>query len=283
MFELVGAWRGMAASSDSPTPAPLAFPIKNKTPAPGTAPNHPKNIGIARFLFHTATNALLMTDAKRLYEHLCKHMTEERVARFEEVLAQRTRHLTLVVEDMFQDHNAAAVVRSCDCFGVQDVHIIEEIYEFKLANSIAKGAEKWVNMHMYSHHEDNMRTCLAKLRQAGYKLVAATPEKSAVEVDELDITNKTALILGAEKTGISDLVRQEADGFVQIPMLGFTESFNVSVSAALILHVLRQKLRRSPEIPWQLTEEEKIELRLAWAMRSIPNGPELADYYKSEA
>lgn len=211
----------------------------------------------------------MVSDAA-LLEHLSGFMTPQRRATFEAVLALRTRHLTVVVEDIYQPHNASAVLRSCDCFGIQDVHIVEIETEYNVNPGVALGASKWLSLHKYSAelHPDPVVHCLDQLKSEGYSVLATTPHTEDLELSEIPIEQKTALVFGNEGRGISDTVKSMADGFVRIPMVGFTESFNISVSAALCLYDFTTRLRKS-EVPWQLSDEEHFELLLEWTRASI--------------
>ena len=179
------------------------------------------------------------------------------------VLAQRTKHLTVVLEDIFQPHNASAVLRSCDCMGVQDVHIIENKNKYELNPQIELGAAKWLNLIKYNKAENNTADCLQKLKDQGYKIVATTPHSKSYTISNIPVDQKIALVMGTEMSGISSTVEEMADEFVVIPMFGFTESFNISVSTAICLYELMKRIRES-EVRWQLTEEETQEIHLKW-------------------
>jgi tRNA (guanosine-2'-O-)-methyltransferase len=203
-----------------------------------------------------------------LTERLREYISPERWQRLLEVQAMRTRHLTVVLEDLFQPHNASAVVRTCDCFGIQDLHIIENRNTYDINPEIVVGSNKWVNLIKYNQYEHNTLDCFEMLRLQGYRIVATTPHKDDCLLQELPIEQKTALIFGTERQGLSKLAMEHADAFVKIPMFGLTESFNISVSAALCLHHLTDRLHKM-DIPWQLQQEEKIDLLLDWAMKSV--------------
>lgn len=204
-----------------------------------------------------------------LYEFLKQYISENRLARIEQVIAERTRYLTIAVEDIYQPHNASAVMRSAECFGLQDVHIIENKNTYNPNQEIAKGASKWLTLHHYNETGNNTSSCIASLKKNGYRIIATTPHERSHMISDIDVTKgKIALFFGTELEGISDEVRKEADEFVRIPMYGFTESFNISVSAAICLYELRKKLLAS-EITWQLSEDEKSELKLEWVKNTI--------------
>lgn len=204
----------------------------------------------------------------KLWEYLSPYLTDNRKARFEDVLAKRTRHLTIAIEDVFQERNAGALVRTCDCFGIQEAHIIEEHHSFKTSRSISKGAQKWLDLHVYDREGDNSMHSINALKERDYRILGATPHTNDCLVGEVDITQPTALFFGAEKDGISETVKQHADGFVKIGMHGFTESFNVSVAAAIILHDLTSRLHKS-EVNWQLSPDEMRDKRIEWALKTV--------------
>lgn len=206
-----------------------------------------------------------MFDVK-LLAYLEGFLTENRKARFVEILEKRTNYVTVAIEDVFQLHNTSAVVRSCDSFGVQGVHVIEERYEERLDKNISMGAQQWVDINRYPSTED----CIASLRKSGYRIVATTPHDTSYSLENFELNQKTALFFGTEWNGLSDEVMNSADDYLHVPMVGFSESLNVSVSAAIILQNLTTKLRSS-EIHWNLTAQEKLEKRLEWTKKSIKN------------
>ena len=202
--------------------------------------------------------------------HLGNLVSPARRARIEDVLAARTRFLTVVLEDIYQPHNASAVLRSCECFGVQDVHIVEGRNRFEVNSDVALGAGKWLSLHRYggADPQENLAACLDGLKGAGYRLVAATPHADDCPLDEVPVDRPLAVLLGTEELGLSPAALEKADAYLKIPMFGFTESFNISVSAALVLRELTRRLRQAP-VPWMLGAEAKEELRLEWYRRSL--------------
>jgi tRNA (guanosine-2'-O-)-methyltransferase len=204
-----------------------------------------------------------MIDLK-LLDYLEGFITPERKQRFLQVLQDRTNILTVAIEDVYQTHNTSAVVRSCDIFGVQEAHLIERRFGKRLDEDIAMGSQKWVDVHRYQNTAD----CIASLKSNGYKIIATTPHSNACLLDDFVIEGKTALFFGTERRGLSDEVLAQADGFLKIPMVGFTESLNISVSAAIILQVLTTKMKKKA-IPWQFTEAEKKEKLLDWTKKSV--------------
>ena len=207
--------------------------------------------------------------SKKLVEYLSGFITESRQKRFEEVLQNRTRHLTVVLEDIYQPHNAAAVLRSCDCVGIQDVHVIENQNKFEANPDVELGSAKWITLHKHNSQKENTADCITSLKKNGYKIVVTSPHKNDCSIEELDIKNKTALFFGTEMRGATPVAFEQADAFVKIPMVGFTESLNISVSAAVTLYTLTSRLKKS-SINWRLSEKEELDIRLQWLKNSIP-------------
>ena len=180
---------------------------------------------------------------QELINYLEGFVSDRRKNRLKEVLAERTRHMTVVLEDVYQAHNASAVLRSCDCFGVQDVHFIEKRNKLKISEDVSMGSTQWLNIKKYNEEENNTASCLQQLKNQGYRIVATTPHKNDKTLSELDVTKPFALVFGTEIDGVTDTVFDMADEFVKIPMYGFTESFNISVSAALCMYELTTRIR----------------------------------------
>ena len=219
---------------------------------------------------------------KGLIEYLASFVTSARYEQIKRVLANRTKYLTVVLEDIYQSQNASAVLRTCDCFGIQDVHIIENKNEYKINPDVALGASKWLTLHYHNKNSFNTLDAINGLKDDGYRIVATTPHTNDIALEDFDLhKGKTALIFGTELTGISETVEKHADEFLKIPMFGFTESFNISVSAAIILHHLVYKLNRS-EINWKLTPQEHDEILLSWLRKSVKKSHLLEKRYFSE-
>ncbi|RSC92287.1 TrmH family RNA methyltransferase [Tenacibaculum singaporense] len=216
-----------------------------------------------------------------LLAYLEGYITEKRKETFYKVLNERTRHFTVVLEDIYQPHNASAVVRSCDIFGVQDVYAIENKFTNKVSRHVAKGSQKWLDIHRYKEDGDNTKACLEDLRGKGYQIIGTTPHTDSCILPDFDVSKKSAFVFGAEKDGISDYIKQEADGFLKIPMVGFTESLNISVAAAITLQDVTTRLKRT-DIHWQLSEEEKKVLYFKWIKNTIKNPEKLIEYYYKE-
>lgn len=189
--------------------------------------------------------------------------------RIEQVLANRTRYLCVVTEDLYQPHNGAAVLRACEGFGVQDVYAIGNRNPFPISQEIAAGAERFVDLHTYDQlGQDNTAACINDLRTKGYRIFATSLREGCVPIDEVPLDQPLALMFGTEMTGLSEKAHCMADGFVRLPMVGFTQSFNISVSAALSLLALTTRLRES-SWSWQLPAEERDLLRARWTAREV--------------
>lgn len=201
---------------------------------------------------------------KNYLSYLYKFITPNRREGFERVLANRTRHITIAIEDVYQLHNTSAVMRSCEVFGVQDLHVIEERFGKRIDKEIAMGAEKWVDIHRYQ----NANQCIDTLREKGYQIVITSPHIDANYLQDFDVSKKSAIFFGTEKNGLSPEIMNQADAKIKIPMVGFTESLNISVSAAIVIQDLMNRLRQT-SIDWKLTEEELLEKRIDWTRKSI--------------
>ncbi len=195
---------------------------------------------------------------------------DERWEKFTEVINQRTRYLSLVLEDFYQPHNGSAIIRTCELMGIQDLHVIENRNPYEINKDIVVGSNKWINIIHYRQEEHNTLKCFEKLRKKGYRIVATSPHKNDCLLKELPLDQKTALVFGNEGFGLSDVALKNADGYVRIPSVGFTESYNLSVSAALCIYELRERMTHE-KIAWQLSDEEKEILLLNYALKSVRN------------
>ncbi len=201
-----------------------------------------------------------------LLDHILSFVTDNKKEAFRKVLENRTKHITLVLENVYQPQNASAVVRSCDCFGVQDLHVIESENEYNVNPRIVMGASKWVDIHQ---HQDTT-SAIDDLKAQGFQIIATSPHANDINVKDFIPEQKSAIFFGTEYDGLSDEVMEKADRFVKIPMYGFTESFNISVAAALVLQTVTDTLRNS-DINWQLKEKEKSNLFGEWARKCVKN------------
>lgn len=221
-------------------------------------------------------------DKIKYLDYLESYLTPRRKLLFDSISVNRTKHFTVVAEDTYQDHNASAIIRSCECFGVQELHIIEELNRYRLAKRMTQGSEKWVDLHYYSEYENNTQTCIDKLKEQGYTIIATTPHERECLVEDYDIHRKSAFFFGKETTGLSREVLDQADGFIKIPMFGFSESFNISVSVALLLQSVMSRLRKDKDVNWRLSEEEVLNLKIDWSIKTIQNGDRIAEKYLAD-
>lgn len=214
----------------------------------------------------TSENLLISNDPnlrKQFINYLANCVYEKRINQFIKVLDHRTRYITVVLEDIYQSQNASAVLRTCDCLGIQDIHIIENRNNFTVNPDVVLGASKWLNLYRYKG-DDSSKNAIKSLKSDGYRIVATTPHANDISLEDYDLSKgKFALVFGTELTGLSPSVMSEADEFVRIPMFGFTESFNISVSAAIMLYALTSRLRNS-QIDYFLSGDEKEKVLLAW-------------------
>ena len=213
---------------------------------------------------------------QELLTHLETYLTPRRKMLFERIVSQRTNYLTLVTQDVYQLHNTSAVIRSCDVFGIQNIHVIEERQARRIDKEIAMGAQKWVDVNRYNSTSE----CISVLKKMNYQIVATSPHGDAQLLDEFDLSKPSAIFFGTEKDGLSDEVLRNADTRLKIPMQGFTESLNISVSAAIILQSLGNRLRNT-KVDWGLTSEEQLELKFKWAKKCIKNSEQLLKEYKA--
>jgi len=206
---------------------------------------------------------------KKITDHFGQYITDHKKQFIEKVLSERTRHVTLVLEDIYQSQNASAVVRTCECLGLQDIHIIEEDSKYSVNKRVLKGANKWIDLYRYKMKSfNNTEICFRKLREQGYQILVTDPSSDGVSINEIAVDKKVAVVMGNELKGTSNYALDHADQKIFIPMHGFTESFNISVSAAICLNTLLTKLRESTTT-WQLSDEEKETLRLQWYRKVV--------------
>jgi len=211
------------------------------------------------------------------YDLLSPFLTDARKQRFAEVLGQRTNWVTAVTEDLFDPHNISAVLRSCDGFGIQSAHIIEVNNPYRVSPGVAKGAAKWLDIE---RHTDTTHA-LRDLKSRGFAICCTTPHTDDTTPEELPLDRPVALVFGSEGPGITDAARAEADHFVRIPMYGFTESFNISVAAALTLQTITRRVREREDLNWQVPTEEHPRILGDWASRTVKDAPGLLQRLRS--
>jgi len=213
---------------------------------------------------------------KELIEYLETFLTPRRQDLFKQVLDERTRFLTVAIEDVGHLHNTSAVMRSCDAFGVQDVHVIEELKGKRIDREIAMGAQKWTSVKRY----DSTKSALSQLKNQGYQIVATTPHHTAHKLEDFNLDKPTALFFGSEKDGLTETVIEAADEYIYIPTYGFTQSLNISVCAAILLQELTQRLRQS-DLDWQLKPEDIEDVKTLWLKRNLKDYDTLVAQFKS--
>lgn len=222
-----------------------------------------------------------MNTIEYVYQCFQTLLTPEKANLFERIAEQRTHYLTVVLEDLFQEHNASAVIRTCECFGIQHLYAIEDKNKYTLQRKVARGAGQWIDLHRFTERGKATIDCISALKLKGYKIVATSPRADAYIPNNLPITDPIALCFGTERLGLSAYLLDNADYHVKIPMYGFTESFNLSVSVALVLQDIKARLNQS-ELPWRLTKEEQIKLKIEWSKRML-NGGEMLEKQFSKA
>jgi tRNA (guanosine-2'-O-)-methyltransferase len=215
-----------------------------------------------------------MTGDRELLAYLQTFLTPQRNQRFEEVLAQRTRWLTVVLEDLYDPHNMGAIARSCDAFGIQDLHVIEVQHRYQPEPEIALGSQQWITVHRYAHAADPRQACVDALRAKGFRIAVAALCAGSITPDDLDLSQPTAVVFGTERDGATPDMLAAADVTIAVPMWGFVQSLNVSVAAALCLYPLAARLRSS-SADWRLSPREREELTLEWTRRSVPNAEQI--------
>lgn len=196
--------------------------------------------------------------------YLTEYLTPERFSKIETILEERTEHFTIAIEDVYQMHNASAVMRSCDVFGWQKMHVIERKFGKRIDSEIAMGAQKWVDVLRH----DSAIQCIESLKNQGYQIVATVPHGTAISLNDFDISQPSAFFFGTERHGLSEEVLAKADVFMTIPMYGFSESLNISVAASIIIQNLTERLRKS-HLNWKLTPEKLLETKIKWSRNSI--------------
>ena len=218
---------------------------------------------------------------KELFDHLAQFVTSERLELFDAIAPKRTRHVCAVLEDVYQAHNASAVLRTCDLVGVQDVHVIEDRNRYTVNPDVALGSSKWVDIHRYNTEERNTPSCVAALRNKGYRIVVTSPHVDAHTPENIPLDVPLAICFGTELTGASDALIDLADDHLRIPMYGFTESYNISVSAAIVLYTITQRLRTIGGDHF-IHGNALLELKLKWLRRSLKSAAEIEARFRKE-
>ena len=206
---------------------------------------------------------------KIIISELSNLVTDERLALFHSKLNDKTQNLTVVLEDVFQSRNINAVLPSADCFGISDIHLIENRNKFIVDHGVSLGSAKWTNIIQYNSRTNNTKQCLNKLKKRGYKIIAAIPNENATKLEDINVNkNKIAVLFGTELGGVSEEALKIADDKMKIKMYGFTESLNISVAAGITLQHLNEKIRKE-NVSWRIQGKERDNILLNWLRNSI--------------
>ena len=216
-------------------------------------------------------NNLTVEQCREQIDYLAQFMLPERLATLTRALENRTEYMTLLAENMFHPQNASALVRHCEAFGVQNLHTVQTICKFNPNVDIVRGTDKWIDIH----HHGSTAEALAHLKSNGYRIIATTPHRESCTPESFDVSKgQFAIVMGTEKTGISDEVMAAADEFLRIPMCGMVESLNVSACAAIIVYMLSERMRHEVE-DWQLSEEKQTRILHKWLIDTVKDAKPL--------
>lgn len=216
-------------------------------------------------------NNISVEQCRERIEYLAQFMLPERLATLQRAVANRTKYMTLLAENMFHPQNASALVRHCEAFGVQNLHTVQTLCKFNPNVDIVRGTDKWIDIHRHNSTVE----ALAALKSEGYRIIATTPHRESCTPESFDVKKgKFAIVMGTEKTGISDEVMAAADEFMRIPMCGMVESLNVSACAAIIVYMLSERMRHEVE-GWQLTEQEQTRTLYKWIVDTVKDAEPL--------
>lgn len=215
---------------------------------------------------------------QKIFDYLKQFLTEDRLAKIEHFSRESSDFVLPVMEDVYQFRNAAAIIRSVEACGFHKVVAMEARNVFDPNLTVTKGAETWVEVEKMAHSLESLQ----QIRNRGYKLVAVSPEKNATILPDFEIKEPVALIFGTEWQGVSEDFLDFVDETLAIPMYGFTQSFNVSVAAAICCYDLKQKLLNS-SVDYKLNEEKRLEMMIRWAVKSIKYGEDIYKKYIKNA
>jgi tRNA (guanosine-2'-O-)-methyltransferase len=191
----------------------------------------------------------------------------QRVERLKEVLANRVTSITLVLENLHKDYNISAILRTCESFGVQDVHVVPQPGEGKVFRTVTQGCHKWLTIH---RHKD-VSSCFKVLKAKGFRILAGGFGGDALPLEGADFSGSVALVFSNELEGANPEVVEQVDGFFVIPMTGFSRSLNVSVAAGIAIHrVLQFKAGKGEELE-RIPADEAARLLEEWVKKSVRN------------
>jgi tRNA (guanosine-2'-O-)-methyltransferase len=221
-----------------------------------------------------------MNLTSELYSYLAQFVNDRRLQLIEEKASLRTRYFSILLENVYQSKNISAVLRTAECMGVQDVHIVENNNAFEYNPYVTRGADKWLTVKRYNEETNNTLAAIRSIKESGYRLIATSPNVKGCSPEELDIDKgKFVVAFGTEWKGLSDIILNEADGFLKIPMVGYTESLNLSVSAGIVMYTLACRLRGSTSCAWQLPEEALSDIKLQWIKTMVKKPDLLVDNF----
>src|SRR6056300_1910238 len=217
-------------------------------------------------------------EAKRaFYAKLSLELTDHKRQLFQDKVAQRTRHFSLALEDMMKSQNASALMRTADAFGIHRVDVYDKNERFNVSSGISKGVEKWLDASFFNtYNEGNQENWVRQLKSTGRKLYVTAVDPRARPIESIDASVSATICFGNEQEGATSLLQSMADELIYIPMQGFVESFNVSVSCGIVLHHLSHRMELSG-IERGLEEEDELNTLIEWSLRTIPNAHE---YYR---
>ena len=199
-----------------------------------------------------------------------KVFSENKKVLFDQIASERTHYITVVTEDIYQEHNASAVVRTCEGLGIQRIHVIEKSNKYALNRDIALGSSNWIDVLRYRKNKAHQISCIQRLKSQGYRIVATSPH-AKMSINELPLDKPLALCFGTEQDGISEEIVNESHYLVSLPMYGFTESYNISVSAGMLLFKLRERLENEWR-NWRLCDEDQVNLKIKWCAKIVHCG-----------
>jgi tRNA (guanosine-2'-O-)-methyltransferase len=186
-------------------------------------------------------------------------LTAERIARIDAVLAARLASVATVVEDTYDPHNAAATIRTTEALGLQDLHVIEPHLRFSATKGVTRGAHRWIDLHRWPAAE----SAVGHLRSSGFRVYATAPD-AKVSVEDVDVSGPLAILFGNEHEGLSPAAIAACDASITVPMFGFTESYNLSVTVGLAMSRLATRRRAHLGRTGDLDLARHARLRARW-------------------
>lgn len=190
---------------------------------------------------------------------LAPMLTDERIARIDQVLAARLGSVVTLVEDTYDPRNAAATIRTTEAIGLGELHVIEHAERFSASGGVTRGAHKWIELHRWPSAE----AAIDALRARGFRVYATLPGAPHT-IDDVDVTTPLAVAFGNEHAGLTAGAIAACDGAIGVPMFGFTESFNLSVTVALAMDRIAARRRAAIGAPGDLDDRRRRELRARW-------------------